>query len=155
MLIKSDYTAYAESGAAAVAVYTWYGHAYMLRVFLAANAMERISVCMCAVRGKASPQRSQLMMMVGVLSRDTLWWLELRHGHFIFWHITKLPQGGHSHSCHHQEIIKVPSDSSHELADDKNLLALEVIPMDCQNSKGAAAALRCGIQDICSLGEIK
>ena len=53
---------------------------------------------------------------------------------------TKLPQGGHSHSWHHQEIIKVPSDSCHEPADDKSLLALEVIPVDCQNSKGAAAA---------------
>lgn len=76
---------------------------------------------------------------VGVLSRDTLVIRAATRAFGILTH-PELPHGGHSRSWHHREMIKVPSDSSDEAADDKSLLAPEVIPMDCQNSKGAAAA---------------
>lgn len=62
-------------------------------------------------------------------------------------------RGGHGHSWFHQEILKVSSDSSPEPADDKSLLAREVVPVNCQNSK--EAAVRCCTHDICTLGEIK
>lgn len=112
----------------------------MPRVFLAADVVERISVCLRALGKSLTPELapdgggggSALQGHTLMIGAQTQAYDTLTH--------TKLPQGGHSHSWHHQEIAKVPSDSCHEPADDRSLLALQVIPADCQNSKGAAAA---------------
>lgn len=76
---------------------------------------------------------------VGGLSRDTL---VIRAETRAFGALTHpaLPGSGHSRSWHRRQVIKVPSDSSDEAAGDKRPPAAGVIPVDCQSSKGAAAA---------------
>lgn len=69
-----------------------------------------------------------------MLSRDTLMSGAKVWAFHILTH-AKLPQGGHSRSWHCQEMVKVLSDSSHEPADDKSLLALGVIPVGCQQAR--------------------
>lgn len=111
----------------------------MPRVFLVANVMEGIGTCMCAVGRSPAPEPaaaagggSAVLGHAAMIRAGTRAVGVLTH--------TQLPQGGHSRSWHRPESIKVPSDSSDEPADDRSLLALEVIPVDCWNSKGAAGA---------------